>query len=404
VYPGDQQLGYAYALPAGDGPVRLSRRIATPAERLVVLAPADGPAPSAPGLAEVETTELDGKAYRRFEAGFGGAGLARGRSLEIALEVPPASRDTSRVSVAEARVILDPDAAALRAREEHVIRVAGDERVVAPSGAAALRISLPEGAQAVRFGGDGARLGAVPDGSGGLALLGPLPPGESTLALEYQLSDADATRVFQRRFEHPLSLFSIFVADAGGLRLESDRLHRRRPVRAPDRTYARLEAFEVEAGETVSLTLGTLPSRATLPRTGLLLAFTAISLLVIGAIVAPLWRPRLADAEREVPESAARREREALYAALHDLEHDHETDKVDDEDYAVLRDELRIRAVALLHAEKEQQARAALAPAERERAPKNACPSCRHTVGSEDRFCARCGAALSAPPESEASA
>jgi hypothetical protein len=119
VYPGDQQLGYAYALPAGDGPVRLSRRIATPAERLVVLAPADGPAPSAPGLAEVETTELDGKAYRRFEAGFGGAGLARGRSLEIALEVPPASRDTSRVSVAEARVILDPDAAALRAREEH---------------------------------------------------------------------------------------------------------------------------------------------------------------------------------------------------------------------------------------------------------------------------------------------
>ncbi len=349
VYPGDQELSYAYALPAGEGAVRLGRATATRPERLVVLAPADGPAPSGPGLEQAGEEELEGRTYRRFE----GTVPARGRRLDIAFEVPPASRDASRVSVAEARVILDPDAAALQAREEHVIRVSGDERVVAPPEAPLLRIPLPEGAQAVRFGGD-TGLGLVPHPSGDLALLGPLPPGESVVGLSYLLSDGAPTRVLERRFEHPLPLLTIYVWDAGGLRLESDRLHRRRPVRTPDRTYARLEAFEIAAGEAVALSIGTLPPRTGLPRGGLLLAFAAVSVAVIGAIVAPLRRRDEAGAERATPESASRREREALYAALRDLEHDHETQKVYDEDYAVLRDDLRTRSVALLRAEIEQ--------------------------------------------------
>ena len=65
--------------------------------------------------------------------------------------------------------------------------------------------------------------------------------------------------------------------------------------------------------------------------------------------------------------------------------------------------------MALLRAEKEQAGEPAAdgARATGQRGPEpaeNLCPACQHTVAAEDRFCSRCGAALSLPPESEASA
>ncbi len=393
VFAGPQDLEYAYGVPAGAGELVLSREIATAPHRLVVLAAASGPQPEAPGLVDAGETEIDGRPYRRYE------GPAPRRRLALSLPVPPASRDASRVSRAEARVILDLDAAVVRVREEHVVEVTGDERVVAAPGARLVHVPVPEGARQLRFSADASSLGLVADPSGGLSLLGPLPPGESTLSLQYEL---DAGESFGRRFGAAVPLVSIYVADTGDLLLESDRLHRRRPVRTPDRTYAHLEAFEVGAEEQVRLSVRTLPRRASLSQRASLLVFAVLSVGVIGAVVAPLRRSSGAPAVPEGEgESAARRERDALYAALHDLEHDHETDKIEDEDYAAMRDEMRARAVALLRAEKESaQARRDAPPASVE----PTCARCGAEVRPEDRFCASCGAPLAAPPESEARA
>ena len=279
-------------------------------------------------------------------------------------------------------------------------------------------------------------LGLVADPRAGLALLGPLPPGESTVALEYRLPASGEQTRFRRRLAVAVPLLSVFVADAGNLRLESERLHRRRPVRTPDRTYAQFEAFEVAPEEEVSLRLGTLPPRTRLSRSGVLLLFGVVTAVVIGSIVAPLRGLRERDEADGELETASRREREALYAAIRDLEHDHETQKIDDEDYAVMRDDLRSRAVALLREEREAASashplkspaeserpqgaspthtspaaseQAPLGRAQRaagERSPEERpCPACDGATEPSHRFCPHCGASLASPPESEASA
>ena len=87
-------------------------------------------------------------------------------------------------------------------------------------------------------------------------------------------------------------LLSVYLADTGNLRVESERLHPRRPARTPDRTYIHLEAFELTPGEEVKLAVVTLPPRAGLPRAAGI-AFVALATgLAALALAAPL--PRVA--------------------------------------------------------------------------------------------------------------
>ena len=129
---------------------------------------------------------------------------------------------------------------------------------------------MPEGAQEVRFDREAFALGLAPGDDGGAVLRGPLPPGETRLQIAYQLPVADPSGAvaLALRFGRTLPLLSIYVADTG-LRAESERLHRRRPVKTPDRTYIALEAFQVEPSETVRLALAPLDAAAKLPRAAL---------------------------------------------------------------------------------------------------------------------------------------
>jgi cytochrome c-type biogenesis protein CcmI len=181
----------------------------------------------------------------------------------------------------------------------------------------------------------------------------------------------------------------VYVADTG-LRTDSERLHRRRPVKTTDRTYVALEAFEVEPSETVQLALTPLGPPPQLPRVALLGAVALAAGLVFAFLAAPLRPDRGAALPDEV-EDTARSEREAVYAALRDLEHDRETGKLADDDYASMRRELRARAAALLRADPQAAARAT-----ESRAPvaAPACAACGAAVSATDRFCAQCGARL----------
>jgi len=153
------------------------------------------------------------------------------------------------------------------------------------------------------------------------------------------------------RFGRTLALLSIYIADTG-LRTESERLHRRRPVKTTDRTYIALEAFQVEPSETVRLSLAPLGAPLKLPRAALYAVVALAAGLVVSFVAAPLRAARWASAADDAMEiqDAALHEREAVYASLRDLEHDHETAKLSDEDYQSMRGDLRSRAAALLRA------------------------------------------------------
>jgi hypothetical protein len=386
VLPGGSELVYGYTLPAPVGTLHLERALPRAPLRVTLLAPSGGPTVQAPALREGEATVVAGRGYRSFSGEVGGR-------LALELTLPAARHDRSAVSLAEMRILGELDAAAFVAREELVIEVAGDAPVVAEEGAPPLlAIPLPEGASDLRFGApeSGTRLVPLADGSG-IGVLGPLAPGETLLDVRYRLPAAEPFTL-TRRVAARVPLLSVYVADTGNLQIASERLHRRRPARTPDRTYLHLEAFELAPGEEVAVRFAKRPPRRELPRTataGFVALATGLAAL---ALAGPLRRaPGAGAAEGEERESPAAREREALRAALGDLEHDFETGKLEEADYAPMRAELEARVAGLLEeAGPAAPAQDATAPARE--AP--ACPGCGHAPGPEDRFCARCGLRL----------
>ncbi len=396
VYPGEQELTFSYALPAKEGTTALRKRYPAGAGSARVLVPERGPTVSAPALVAGEDTDIDGRGYRTLSAG----ALRPGATVSLDVTLPEAQTDLAALSVDEVRAFLEQDGAALTVREEHRLQVAGDRVLVATPGEALYRIGLPDDARDIRFATDPPGLSLLPDPDGGIAVAGPLPAGASTVELLYHLPVEDGRSQVTLQSSAAVPLLSVFVADTG-LDLQSERLHRRRPVRTEDRTYLHLEAFEAEPGERVTLDI------ASLRRGGsgrsLALAATLLGAAVVAALLmAPLRRRDAAPvADAEPAESAQGSEREALYAAMRDLEEDFETGKLSSADHTLLREELRGRAAVLLQTERE---------AARQRppvvAPPTECSACGAVLRPADRFCGQCGVpvAAAAKPSREASA
>jgi hypothetical protein len=390
VHPGPGELAWSFSVEAQE---QLELVLHPPAgtELVSVLVPEGGPEVEAPGLSLAEPTRVEGRSYRVL------AGTAPGpEPLRLALRFPSARVDPEGLEGAEVRLVLHLDDAALEVTETHIFRVAGEGRVLPPTGEPLTRIPLPGGASSVRFGTDAPSLALLPDPRGGLAVTGVAMPGESVVEVAYRLPVEGGPVEFVRSFAEHVPLVSLYLGDTGRLAADSPRLHRRRPVRTTDLTYIHLEAFEVAPGEEVKLRVATLGPRRGLPAWASFGLVGLSAALAIFYLVAPLRTARAAPAaaSRE-GESAAQREREALYAAIADLDHDFETGKISEGDHRTLRDDLRARAVALLRAERS----APVVPAPLA-AP--ACPSCSEPVGAADRFCAHCGSPLAGQPRREA--
>lgn len=397
----DQGISYEYALPAGaEGSVALRKRLASGAGRVFVLAPADAAPADVPGARDEGELEIEGRKWRRFAFG----PVAAGGELAIAFPVPAVRAAPEALALEESRIFLELDDAALLVREELRFTVSGDAPVVGRPGEPLLTLHVPSGASDLRFDRVLFDRGLRASDAGDAVLDGPFPPGESSVEIAYHLpvADPDVGALFARRFDRPLPLLSIFVADTG-LRFESERLHRRRPVSTPDRTYLHLEAFQVEPSETVALALAQERAPFALPQAARYAIVALAAALAVAFLGGPLRRERDAERLDEPTEDTARHEREAVYAALRDLEHDHETAKVSDEDYAAMRQDLRARAAALLRTEGEI-ARASVPAATPEAPACPACPACGAGARAGDRFCARCGARLEPDPAREASA
>jgi hypothetical protein len=381
LYPGPQELAYSYLVPTEDGTADLARRFEGRVERLVWLLP-EGAEVRGSTLASGGEREVETRRYRELEL----APVRAGREVSLTLAAAGAAPAAGGLRLAETRVFLDLDDAALSVREEYEIAVEGGLPVVGSPESPLLHIPLPAGVYDLRFHPDYGLQAA--EAGPGIDVLGPVPSGESVLELAYRLPRAPGPLELERGASVASSLFTVFVSDAG-LRVESERLHRRRPIRTKDQSYLHLEAFEVEPGEAVRLRLEPLP-----PRRGAG-AFAWVFVLAAGAgallfLSGPLRRAPDAALEAAPEESAARRERESLVAAIRDLDHDYETGKVAEGDYRSFRDELRVRALALLRAERGARGRAPGAAAAAR------CAGCGAAPRAGDRFCARCGRPLAA--------
>jgi hypothetical protein len=400
VYPGSQELSWSYELaPEGDGIApedgaagasrfEFSPEVPPRTERLVVLL-ADGDATlTGDALAGPEETRVEGRPLQRYAREAPPAG-----PLALALTLPPARLAPDAVSVSAVRLVVRADDAALDVTETHVLDVRGGATVLGTADAPLVRIPLPEAARRLRFGSDRPGLELAPHTTGGLAAVGSVPPGEAVIELAYQLPAGEEPATLERSFAARIPVLSIFVADTGQLAPRSERLHRRRPLRTPDRTYLHLEAFEVAAGEVVALELGRLPARSRSARPLALGAVGLAALASIWLLTSPLRTERREATGAAEPDLApAREEREAVYDAIRDLDHDFETGKLSAEDHERLRDELRARALTLLEAER--------AAADRADAPEpvaRRCSACDAEAAPAHRFCAQCGHALPDP-------
>lgn len=391
----DQGLAFQYTLPAASGPFSVEKQFPSGSQKVVVLVANSGPKIRIAGARE-ETPEAQ-------PAG-GEAPVQRlvvdrvppGGKIVMNVDVPASRIDPDAVHLDESRVFLELDDAALSVQQEYILTVSGDMPVVGGPDAPLLSLPVPEGAQEVRFDRDAFALGLAPDEGNGAVLRGPLPPGETKLQIAYHLpvTDPDGGIAIDLRFGRLLPLLSIYAADTG-LDTASDRLHRRRPVKTPDRTYIALEAFQVEPSETVHLSLAPLGAPLGLPRAALYAVVALAAGLIVSFVAAPLRAARRSTATDEATEreEVALHERDAVYAALRDLEHDHETAKLSDEDYQAMRRELRARAASLM----KEQADAASAPAPAPRtAAASFCTACGKAARPDDRFCAQCGARIEA--------
>ncbi|MCL4684219.1 hypothetical protein KJ059_05645 [Myxococcota bacterium] len=393
----DQDVSFEYQLPASpEGGIDLRKRFPAGAGRVVVLAPADADAPRIPGAREEAPQEVDGRTWRRFVRD----GMPTGGELTIALEIPAQRIDPSAVARSEVRIFLELDDAALLVREEHHLIVTGDTPVVGRPGEPLLSLGMPEHATDLRFDPALFERGLSAGEDGGAVFAGPFPPGESSIDIAYHLPipDPDAGVQLARRFDAPLPLLSIFVADTG-LHFESERLHRRRPIATPDRNFLHLEAFQVDPNETIRLSLAQRQAPATPPRAILYLFVALTAGVAVAFLGAPLGRGLGSEPLEEPAEDAARHDRDAVYGALRDLEHDHETAKISDDDYASMRQELRARAATLI-----RESRTATPSVDPAPAAAPACPTCHAATRSGDRFCAQCGGRIETASPQEASA
>ncbi|MGH2520862.1 MAG: zinc ribbon domain-containing protein [Anaerolineales bacterium] len=127
-------------------------------------------------------------------------------------------------------------------------------------------------------------------------------------------------------------------------------------------------------------------------------------LLLVGAFVArPLLQRVDANAKRQTERDKLEAEREVVLTALRELDFDHATGKVGEEDYAAQRAVLVAQGVALLkqldalpspEAELEAEVRAARSKLPRRASTSPTCPNCGHPPQPGDRFCVNCGTPL----------
>jgi hypothetical protein len=416
LYPGDQRVEFQYSLPLPHDAkkLRIPVEFSRPAARLVVVAGTSG--------LEVEGAKLVASQPVKSDAGqpleaWARAGLAANKPLHFDVTLPESRQDPSLVSVPRTDVWLELDDTRLTATVDVQIEVGPGAPVAGTPDAPLLKVTIPDGATMQGVAPDAESLGLIPMPGGGFDVVGPIAPGTTSLGYSYLLPARPDGVNLDLKFPREVGTLNVLIADTE-LAVESSRLHRLRAFHSGTRNFLHREAFNVTPDETVDLTLR--PLRAT----GLS-ANTSIAITIVAAAVAAFFLVTpLRQATRRAPAVdpalvQIHDEREAIYSAIRDLDHDFETGKLEADDHAQMRAGLRQQAISLLRAERATAAGEASPPAETgsdpvaktdayavdvaerpasagaaEPATGRFCPQCGGSVTPSWRFCSHCGGRL----------
>lgn len=385
LYPGKQGFSFSYQMPAFEGDTGFLRNFLTRSEKLIVLLPQSGIELVDSALTARGVEQIGPHTLRRFD----GDALAANTKLVLNLRAPAARHDAQALQLDEVRLVTSRDGIVLYCNEEYLFFVDGKEPIAGTSDTPLFRAKLPPQASDIHFNEDSSSLGLnlAPDGA--LTLQGPIGPGEVRLSLSYSLPLTTDAATITRTFEHAIPIFSFYIED-NGILVEAERLHRRRPVASEQSIYQRFEAFQLRAGEAVTIHLA--PHARPQPLAKWIApsaAFAALSFVLVGVLMPLRARATNDDKAAQPVLSTERQQRELIYSTIRDLDEDYQTGKIEEAMYKASREELLAQAETLLAKERYAAAREASV------VPPTHCPNCTTPIGVNDRFCAQCGAKLS---------
>lgn len=392
IYADGLELRFRYQLPIerdSERGMTLRWRLDSGSSRATLLYPQTGPTLFVAGAATPGSVTLGERPFRSLDLGAAKAGA----SFDVAVSLPEMSNDRSAISLPRADIWLDADDTFLQVNFDLNLVVAAGAHLTGSMQAPLLRFELPPGAELRGYNQAAQGLGLVPLGDGTLGLLGPLSPGEANVGFSYRLPVADGEPQIDLRLPGPVKVLNVLIADTGVV-VKTKRLHRLRPFRQGTRVYLHREAFSIDEGEVVSVSLG-LINRGSRARSTNLFATSALAAMGVWFIVSPLVRGRRIGAH-QIKQARIRSERDLVYASIRDLEHDFETAKIEEAEYQTMRTQLRTRALTLLQEERD----ASRAPAVEPGAPSTSTPSaaaafchqCGNSLKSGWQFCPKCGA------------
>ncbi|MED5263009.1 MAG: zinc ribbon domain-containing protein [Myxococcota bacterium] len=387
LHPGENQVQFSYRVPRtpadADSPLVFRPRIRPAPATFTALIPESDPEPEITGLTERGSVTPAEVTYRTFRADG-----ETDDDIAITLRAPNETTDTELLEMAGANVWLELDDTALDVKVDYNFLVGGDARLVGTPEAPAVTLQVPPGAELLGIAPIPERIGAILDAHSKIQVAGPLGPGPAQLRLHYRIPADTRGASIDLSFPWEIPVLNVLVADTG-VRVENDRLHRRRPMRQGTRLFLHREAFAIEPGE--SLSIGLRPvNHSQLSRMQSRIAVLLIAALAIAFMLLPLRQsgPGHSKTGRPKADSDPKRlERETLYASMRDLEHDFETGKLEAADHAQLKRQLELRAAELMTSESPAE------PADNDDAIA-ACSSCGTPLAETWEFCARCGTPL----------
>jgi len=395
LYPGEQSIEYQYSLPTATLDSRLTVTMREAIERVVIVAGTRGLGISGEGL--IASSDVSGDRGQRLSA-WARSGLAAGTPLEVALALPETRKDASLIEAPRTDIWLEIDDAQLTARVDLSLRVEPGTPVAGSPSDPLFHVSIPSGATLNGVAPETEGLGLVPTEDGGFDVVGPIGPGESSLSYSYRMPAGAEGASLDLRFPREVSTLNVLIADTE-VKVESTRLHRRRPFRSGTRNYLHREAYNVSETEVVDITLTPIV-KTVIPR-NVTMALTIVAAAAgIFFLVAPLRRTSRTPLTDEDKATPTRLERENVYVAIQDLDHDFETGKLEREDHETMRAGLRARAIELLREERNlaatQTQHQSAAPPQPAVAGTDAGdgPEARGTTASTTRFCPHCGQAI----------
>jgi hypothetical protein len=199
--------------------------------------------------------------------------------------------------------------------------------------AAPLVFDLPATAQ-----GAGMLEGSAPNGVAAgkkVTITGPFQPGNTMIQFAYSVPLGEDTIVLAQKLPAQMNQVSVVAQKLGAMQFSSPQVTQKQEMNGDGNVYIVGQGSTVKAGDTITMTLSNLPSRASWPAN--LALFISAIILIAGAWGATR---RSASPKQTARQANLQARREKLFAELAALEEQRRKGSVDSRAYATRREQL----------------------------------------------------------------